>query len=126
MQQTTVSLQEVRAEASQYLGREVADDEWRWALPRAARKLNYIIAREGDGGGERRRPYYLAKLVEEAVSAQRFTRYCEEIREISMAKRKTASEESGHSTTTSVYQITSTKVNQERRGIHEDTYTSAR
>lgn len=106
MQQTTVSLQEVRAEASQYLGREVADDEWKWALPRAARKLKYIIAREGDSGGERRRPYYLAKLVEEAIGAQHFTQYCEDIREINMAKRKTASEESGHSTTTPVYQTT--------------------
>lgn len=35
----------------------------------AERKLQRIIERYGDAGGERRKPYYMAQLVEEAKTA---------------------------------------------------------
>ena len=67
---------EVRDEASGYLGREITDAEWEAALPRAKAKLEWIISREGDGDGERRKPYYLGKLVEERISEDAFSAYC--------------------------------------------------
>lgn len=35
----------------------------------AERKLQRIIDREGDAGGERRKPYYLEKLIDEEKAA---------------------------------------------------------
>lgn len=83
---------EVRDEASGYLGRELTDAEWEHALPLAKRKLDWIISREGDAGGERRKPYYLGKLVEERIREDAFSNYinamCHEI----MTGRRTAHE----------------------------------
>lgn len=42
----------------------------------ARQKLENIIRREGDAGGERRKPYYLAALMEELEHAQAVTDYC--------------------------------------------------
>ena len=39
----------------------------------AEKKLRNIIARYGDAGGERRKPYYLAQLIEEAKTAISWT-----------------------------------------------------
>ena len=60
-------LDAVRAAAVHYLGREVTDDEWNYALGKAKKKLDRIISREGDLDGERRKPYYLGKLVQERI-----------------------------------------------------------
>lgn len=42
----------------------------------ARQKLEAIIRREGDAGGERRKPYYLAALVQELEQGQAMTEYC--------------------------------------------------
>jgi len=68
----------IREEACGYLGREITDAEWDEAYPQAKRKLEWIISREGDADGERLKPYYLGKLVEEAINQNAFSRYCEE------------------------------------------------
>ena len=66
---------EVRDEACGYLGREITDEEWRHALPLAKQKLERIISREGDLNGERRKSYYLGKLVQERISEDEFSNY---------------------------------------------------
>ena len=81
---------EVRDEACGYLGREITDEEWRHALPLAQQKLERIISREGVLNGERRKPYYLGKLVQERITEDAFSRYTMErslqiMRERSMA-----------------------------------------
>ena len=68
--------EQARDEACGYLGIEITDSQWNEALPEAERKLERIIDREGDADGERRKPYYLGKLVEEAIRAKAFTEYC--------------------------------------------------
>lgn len=117
-------LLEVRAEASEFIGREITDAEWDEAYPQAERKLAYIISREGDANGMRQQPWYLGKLVEEAVAANAMTRFCLAMNAI-RAEEKTASEESGQSTTPSVYQGNIPKVNPERRNTHENPYPTA-
>ena len=64
-----------RDEACGYLGREITDAEWREAYPEAKRKLDRIIERYGDEDGERRKPYYLGKLVQEHIFQQALSRY---------------------------------------------------
>lgn len=120
----TSRLLEVRGEASQFMGREITDAEWNEAYPQAERKLAYIIGREGDANGARRQPWYLGKLVEEAVAANAMTNYCLLMNAI-RAEEKAASEESGQSTTTPVYQGKTHKVNPERRNTHENPYPTA-
>lgn len=117
----TSRLLEVRGEASQFMGREITDAEWNEAYPQAERKLAYIIGREGDANGARRQPWYLGKLVEEAVAATAMTNYCIAMNAI-RAEEKAASEEIGQSTTTPVYQGNIHKVNPERRNTHENPY----
>lgn len=68
---------EVRDEACGYCGREITDAEWNEALPEAKRKLEWIISREGDADGERLKPYYLGKLIEEHLTQKAFSQYCE-------------------------------------------------
>lgn len=41
----------------------------------AKHKLDLIIQREGDAGGARREPWYLAQLVEEAVRSSYISRF---------------------------------------------------
>lgn len=117
-------LLEVRAEAAEFIGREITDAEWAEAYPQAKGKLAHIIGREGDANGARRQPWYLGKLVEEAIGANAMMRYCLD-RNARMAKEKTASEESGQSTTQSVYQGHTHKVNPVRRNTHENSYPTA-
>lgn len=126
MQQATETsrLMEVRAEAAEFVGREITDDEWAEAYPQAEQKLAYIIQREGDANGVRRQPWYLGKLVEEAIAANAMTRYCL-LMNAMRAEEKAASEESGQSTTTPVYQGKTHKVNPERRNTHENHYPTA-
>ena len=60
-------MEELRQQAEHYLGTEIEPSEWDKAKAYAERKLKGIIEREGDGDGERRKPYYLAQLIAETV-----------------------------------------------------------
>ncbi|MCD7812012.1 MAG: hypothetical protein LUG91_09245 [Ruminococcus sp.] len=65
----------VRKEAGGYLGRELTDEEWKDAYPDAKARLDWIISQEGDADGERRKPCYLGKLVQEIVVQNAFNIY---------------------------------------------------
>lgn len=71
--QATIQL--IRDEAALFLGRRPTDEEMKWALPRAKKKLTWIIEGEGDADGIRRQPWYLGKLVEEAIVEEEFSQY---------------------------------------------------
>lgn len=62
-----------------YLGCSVRDDEFVFAARYAKRKLELAIEREGDAGGMRREPWYLAQLTAETIQAERFSAYCYEM-----------------------------------------------
>lgn len=63
----------LRQQAEHYLGAEIAPSEWDEAKAYAEHKLAGIIEREGDAGGARREPWYLAQLIAEAVKGSRFS-----------------------------------------------------
>ena len=65
----------IRDEAALFLGRRPTDEEMKWALPRAQKKLAWIIEREGDADGIRQQTWYLGKLVEEAIVEEKFSQY---------------------------------------------------
>jgi len=69
------AIQLIKDEAALFLGRRPTDEEMKWALPRAQKKLAWIIEREGDEGGVRQQPWYLGKLVEEAIVEEEFSQY---------------------------------------------------
>lgn len=81
--QTQLTDQLIRDEAAIFLGRTPTDEEMTQALPRATKKLRWIIDREGDLDGIRRQPWYLGKLVEEAIIENAFSEFtmarCQEI-----------------------------------------------
>ena len=52
----------------------ITAEEYERAKSRASKKLEWIIERYGDDGGERRAPYYLEQLIEEAIASERFSR----------------------------------------------------
>lgn len=68
---------DLRALAEKYAGGIILECEWWEALESAARKLAWIISREGDADGERRQPYYIAMLIAEAVKQKRFSLWLE-------------------------------------------------
>jgi len=65
----------IRDEAAIFLGRRPTDQEMEWALPRAQKKLAWIIEREGEADGIRQQTWYLGKLVEEAIVEEKFSQY---------------------------------------------------
>jgi hypothetical protein len=65
----------IRDEAALFLGRRPTDEEMEWALPRAQKKLAWILEREGDAGGIRQQPWYIGKLVEEVIIEEEFSQY---------------------------------------------------
>lgn len=71
-----------REEACSFFGAQISDKQWENSMPRALRKLERIIDRYGDEDGERRKPCYLGKLVEEDIRERSFSAYtmirCEE------------------------------------------------
>lgn len=73
--QAQAATQLIRDEAAIFLGRKPTDDEMKQALPRAEKKLRWIINREGDAEGMRLQPWYLGKLVEEAIIEETFSQY---------------------------------------------------
>ncbi len=72
----------LHALAEKYLGSEIEDDEYPTAYRYAERKLERIIDREGDSGGERRKPYYIAQLIAETVSANRLSDFTKKLYEL--------------------------------------------
>lgn len=66
----------------------LSDSEYEEAETSAKRKLARIIEREGDADGERLKPYYLAQLVAEAVTAERFSNYCRDIHVLRTLEKK--------------------------------------
>ncbi len=84
----TAYLREAKNEAEEYLGRSITDAEWNKALPEAQRKLEFIIGREGDADGERRKPYYLGKLVEENIGASAFSEWLERMNELNQHRQE--------------------------------------
>jgi len=73
--QAQATAQLIRDEAAIFLGRRPTEKEMAQALPRAARKLKWIIDRDGDADGMRHQPWYLGKLVEEAIIENEFSQY---------------------------------------------------
>ncbi|MGI6498054.1 MAG: hypothetical protein ACOX0U_04420 [Oscillospiraceae bacterium] len=70
-----VTSQLIKDEAAIFLGREPTDEEMEHALPRATKKLRWIIDKDGDPNGVRRQPWYLGKLVEEAIVENAFSEF---------------------------------------------------
>lgn len=69
-------MDEIKSLAEEYLGIPIPQEVFEDVVPQALRKLEWIIDREGDANGERLKPYYLAKLVEEAIRQEVMTIYC--------------------------------------------------
>lgn len=88
----------IKKYAEQEVG-AITDDEYMAAYPYAKRKLLDINARFGTNHGDR----YLALLVAETVSANRFSRYCERIHEQRQRERKPTL--SGNSTNSHAFTI---------------------
>lgn len=65
----------LRQQAEYFLGTKIQPSEWDKAADQAERKLERIIEREGDCGGKRRKPEYLAQLIAEAVKSSCFSRF---------------------------------------------------
>lgn len=65
----------MQQQAEKYLGGAIELSEWDNAKEQAERKLGRIIDREGDAGGARREPWYLAQLIAEAVRSSRFSKF---------------------------------------------------
>lgn len=63
----------MQQQAEQYLGTAIDPLEWDDAKAYAEHKLKRIIEREGDAGGARREPWYLAQLIAEIVRGNRFS-----------------------------------------------------
>lgn len=72
----------MKQQAESYLGTEIQPSEWDSAKAYAERKLKGIIEREGDAGGERRKPYYIAQLIAETVRSNRFSQFTIELADI--------------------------------------------
>lgn len=68
------NLKQIKRLVEEYAQGAVYQEEIDVYLPHAKRKLELIISREGDGNGERLKPYYLAQLLWEIISLERFSR----------------------------------------------------
>ena len=71
----------LKEEAERYLGAKIPEQLWRPALTRSKLKLERIIKREGDAGGERREPWYLAQLIAEDLRERRLAEYTATVEE---------------------------------------------
>lgn len=65
----------IRDEAAMFLKRIPIEEEMAEALPQATKKLHRIIDKYGDDNGIRCQPWYLGKLVEEAIIENEFSLY---------------------------------------------------
>lgn len=78
----SLCLTSLQRQAESYLGSGISPSELEEAKAYAERKLALIIEREGDAGGARREPWYLAQLIAEAVRGNRFARYTRDLTEV--------------------------------------------
>lgn len=85
----------LQQQAESYLGTAIEPSEWDKAKAYAERKLKGIIEREGDGGGMRREPWYLAQLIAETVSGNRFSQFTIDLAKNLMELDRYASEQMG-------------------------------
>lgn len=69
----TAVKEDLKSLSEQYLSSAISQREFEQAEMQAKRKLARIIEREGDADGERRKPYYLAQLIAEAVRSDRLS-----------------------------------------------------
>ena len=67
-------MQTIKGTVEELSNNSVSLEKIELCLPQAVRKLDLIIKREGDGNGERLKPYYLAKLLCEIISMERFSK----------------------------------------------------
>lgn len=65
----------LQQQAERYLGTAIRPGEWGRAKISAEQKLRHIIEHYGDSGGKRREPWYMARLIAEAVTNDRFSQY---------------------------------------------------
>lgn len=72
---TTAVREDLKSLSEQYLSSAISQQEFEKAEMQAKRKLARIIEREGDADGERRKPYYLAQLIAEAIRTDRFSSF---------------------------------------------------
>lgn len=72
----------LQRQAEAYLGTAIEPSEWDEARAYAEHKLKGIIEREGDAGGARREPWYLAQLIAETVKGSRFSRFTYDLWEL--------------------------------------------
>ena len=68
--------------AEETLGSFIQPDEWEQAKQKAEKKLEWIISRNGDAGGVRHELWYLAELIAEIITANRFSRYSFEVAQL--------------------------------------------
>lgn len=66
----------------EYLGSLIRQDEWIPAKQMAEKKLEWIISREGNSGGVRRELWYLAELIAEMITANRFSCFSFEVTQL--------------------------------------------
>lgn len=77
MTKTALLPTEIIQKFSYILTGTITADEVETAMKRAERKLQEIIKREGDAGGERREPWFFEELLKESLTESRtatFTR----------------------------------------------------
>lgn len=89
----------LREQAEHYLGANIAPKEWDRAKAYAERKLALIIRREGDAGGARREPWYLAQLIAETVRANALTSTLNQLADLQWAKKDSPRQSAGPSHT---------------------------
>ena len=77
--QAVLQKDELKTLSEEYLAEPLSDTEYEEAKAQAKRKLARIIEREGDADEERRKPYYLAQLIAEAVRVKRFSAFTKEL-----------------------------------------------
>ena len=66
----------LKALVEEELGTKISSEEMEKAEHRARQKLDWIIQIEGDANGDRRKPWYLAHLIAEAVCQYRLSAKC--------------------------------------------------
>ncbi|HEZ7985989.1 MAG TPA: hypothetical protein RWO09_03520 [Ruminococcus sp.] len=78
---TAITPAEIMERLSDIMTAPITGLETERAIERAEKKLNNIIAREGDADGARREPWYFWELVKESLKESRTTTYIREVTE---------------------------------------------
>lgn len=81
---------ELKELAEKYLGADIYSNELDKAKGAAEHKLNFIISRDWDAGGNRKEPGYLAQFIAEAVKEIRSSRFSYGLMAVMEAKEKPA------------------------------------